>query len=181
MPSGPHIDPAPPAHLVEALRARFPDAVLAVAEFRNELTVTVPAARIAEIARFLKEDPGTSCEMLTDVTAVHYLEGEHEHEVIYQIHSLSKNHRLRLKVGLRPGETVPSVTPVWRGANWLEREVFDLVGVRFSGHPDLRRIIMPEDYPDHPLRKDFDVEGGPASVDLPGRPASPGFRDLEHP
>jgi NADH:ubiquinone oxidoreductase subunit C len=112
--------------------------------------------------------------------AVHWLEGEFEHDVMWQIYSLGKNHRLRLKLRLRPGETAPSLTSVWSGMNWTEREQYDLVGVRFNGHPDLRRIIMPEDYPDHPLRKDFDVEGGPVALDGEGRPVSPGFRDMEH-
>ncbi len=180
MVAGPYIDPAPPRHLAERLRARFPEAILSVAEFRNELTVEVLPERIVEICRFLKEDAETKLEMLTDLTGLHYLEGEHEHEVIYQLNSLSKNHRIRLKVRLRPKETVPSVTAVWKGADWLEREVFDLVGIRFTGHPDLRRILMPEDYPDHPLRKDFDVEGGPTSIDINGSPVSPGYRDMDH-
>ena len=99
--------------------------------------------------------------------------------MLYHLYSLPRNHRLRLKVRLNEGETVPSVVSIWPGSNWPEREVYDLVGVRFSGHPDLRRIIMPEDYPDHPLRKDFDVEGGPRDARLRGRVASPGFRDME--
>lgn len=180
MAAGPFVDAVPATHLVDRLNALAPGAVLSTTLFRNEVTVEVPAARIVEACRALKDDPQSDCTMLTDVTSVHYLEGEFEHEVIYQLHSLEKNHRIRLKVRLRPGETVPSVTPVWKGANWLEREVFDMAGVRFSGHPDLRRIIMPEDYPDHPLRKDFDVEGGPTSIDLPARPVSPGFRDMDH-
>ncbi len=178
MVAGPFIDPSAPARVVERLRALRPDAILSVVEFRNELTVEIPRERIVEVCRLLRDDEETACDMLTDLTAVHYLEGEHEYEVIYQLHALRKNHRLRLKVRLRSGETVASVTPVWKGADWLEREAFDLVGVRFAGHPDLRRILMPEDYPDYPLRKDFDVEGGPAGD--PGRPASPGFRDMEH-
>jgi len=180
MTGGPFVDAVPAAHLAERLEALVPGAVLETVLFRNEVTVVVPAALIVAACRALKDDPESDCVMLTDVTSVHHLEGDFEHEVIYQLHSLEKNHRIRLKVKLRPGETIPSVTPVWKGANWLEREVFDLAGVRFSGHPDLRRIIMPDDYPDHPLRKDFDVEGGPTSIDLPGRAASPGFRDMDH-
>ncbi len=180
MAAGPYVDPSPPAFLVERLRERFPGAVLETGEFRGELTVVVPKERIAEIGRFLRDDDETAFDLPTDVTALHYLERDYDFEVVYHLYSLRQNHRIRLKVRLREGETVPSVTPVWPGANWQEREAFDLVGVRFQGHPDLRRIIMPEDYPDHPLRKDFDVEGGPSSIDPPGRPASPGFRDMEH-
>jgi NADH/F420H2 dehydrogenase subunit C len=136
--------------------------------------------RLLDVARHLREDADAAFEMLTTVVGMHFLSGEHEHEVVYQLYSVSRNQRLRLKVKLRPGEVVASLTPVWPGANWLEREQYDLVGIRFQGHPDLRRIIMPEDYPDHPLRKDFDVEGGPTSIDGEGRPVSPGFRDMEH-
>jgi NADH/F420H2 dehydrogenase subunit C len=180
MPSGPFLDPSPVSPIAERLKAALPDAVVSEAEFRHEVTLVIPKERIVEVARFLKDDRETACDMLTDLTGLHFTEGDVEHEVIYQIGSIEKNHRVRLKVRLRSGETVPSVTSVWKGANWLEREVYDLVGVRFSGHPDLRRIIMPEDYPDHPLRKDFDVEGGPSSIDIKGRPASPGFRDMDH-
>ncbi len=180
MAAGPYCDPSPPKRIVEALKTRFPGAVLEETEFRGELTLLVPGEKIVEIGRYLRDDAQGDFSMLTGVVGLHFLERDYEHEVVYQLYSLEKNHRLRLKVRLRPGETVPSLTPVWPGANWPEREVFDLVGVRFQGHPDLRRIIMPEDYPDHPLRKDFDVEGGPTSIDPPGRPASPGFRDMEH-
>lgn len=180
MPGGPYIDPNPPLHVAERLRQRFAGDVLEVAEFRGEVTVLVNRERIVDVCRALRDDPDTPFEMLTVVTGIHFLERDYDHEVLYHLYSLAGNRRLRLKVRLREGETVQSVTPVWGGADWPEREVFDLVGVRFSGHPDLRRIIMPEDYPHHPLRKDFDVEGGPASLDPPGRPASPGFRDQEH-
>jgi NADH-quinone oxidoreductase subunit C len=180
MAAGPYVEPSPPAFLVERIRGRFPGAVLETGEFRGELTVVVPKEQIAEIGRFLRDDEEAAFDLPTDVTALHYLERDYDFEVVYHLYSLRRNHRIRLKVRLREGETVPSVTPVWPGANWQEREAFDLVGIRFQGHPDLRRIIMPEDYPDHPLRKDFDVEGGPTSIDPPGRPASPGFRDMEH-
>jgi len=133
-----------------------------------------------DLCRFLHDDPECDFDLLSVVTGTQKKKSEYEYEVLYHLYSVGKNHRLRLKVRLRPGESVASLTPVWSGANWPEREQFDLVGVRFTGHPDLRRIIMPEDYPDHPLRKDFDVEGGPVSLDGEGRPASPGFRDMEH-
>ena len=180
MASGPYIEPNPPREIAQALAASLPDAVLETHEFRGEITLVVPAARLVDVARALKDDPASSFEMLMGVVASHFLEREHEFEVVYHLYSLSKNHRINLKVRLKPNETVPSLVPVWSGANWLEREQFDMVGVRFTGHPDLRRIIMPEDYPDHPLRKDFDVEGGPSSIDVSGKPASPGFRDMEH-
>jgi len=176
---GPYIDPAPPRFIVDRLRAQFSGSVLDVAEFRGEITVIVVKDALLDIAGFLRDDPGTAFDLLTVVTATHYIARDYDYEVLYHLYSLSKNHRLRVKVRLREGETVPSVTPVWPGANWPEREAFDLVGVRFSGHPDLRRIIMPEDYPHHPLRKDFDVEGVPSDIRPQARPASPGFRDME--
>ncbi len=176
---GPYIAPAPPHFVVERLRERFPQAVLDAAEFRGEITVVVAKDALLDIARLLRDEPGTGFDMLSVVTGTHYLDRDYDYEVLYHLYSLTKNHRLRLKVRLREGDTVPSVTPIWPGANWPEREAYDLVGVRFSGHPDLRRIIMPEDYPDHPLRKDFDVEGGPADIRPRGRAASPGFRDME--
>ena len=180
MAGGPYVAPAPPTALVDRLREAIPGSVLEVTEFRNELTVRLPKERIVEACRVLRDDPASDCDMLTDLTALHYPDRDEAYEVVYQLYSLQKNHSLRLKVRVRENEPVDSVTAVWPGANWLEREAFDLVGVRFRGHPDLRRIIMPEDYTDHPLRKDFDVEGGPASIDVEGRPASPGFRDMDH-
>ncbi|MFQ5877342.1 MAG: NADH-quinone oxidoreductase subunit C [Acidobacteriota bacterium] len=180
MAAGPYVEPHPPARVVERLKGRFPGGVLEVTRFRGEITVLVPKERIVEVAAFLKGDADSAFDMLTCVLGTHFLERDYDYEVVYELYSLERNHRLRLKVRLREGETVPSVTSVWPGANWPEREAFDLVGIRFQGHPDLRRIIMPEDYPDHPLRRDFDVEGGPASIDTPGRPASRGFRDMDH-
>ncbi len=179
MADGPYIEPNPPLDVAERLRRQFPDEVLEVGEFRGEVTVLVRPDRIVDIATALRDDPATPFEMLTVVTGIHYLERDYDYEVLYHLYSLSANRRLRIKIRLREGETVRSVTPIWPGANWPEREAFDLVGVRFQGHPDLRRIIMPDDYQHHPLRKDFDVEGGPTSLDAPGRPASPGFRDQE--
>jgi len=180
MAAGPYIEPNPPRELIDRVRDRFQGAVVAVEEFRGEITLVLDRTRLFEVAQALRDDADTPFAMLTACAGLHFLEGEYEHEVVYVLYSLAKNRRINLKVRLRPGEGVASVTPLWAGANWLEREQYDLVGVRFEGHPDLRRIIMPEDYPDHPLRKDFDVEGGPVSLDPSGRPASPGWRDMEH-
>jgi NADH-quinone oxidoreductase subunit C len=180
MAAGPYIEPKPPHDVAARLVERFADAGLAVEEFRGELTVVVPAGRLIDVAGALKADRECPFEMLSAVAGLHFLEGEHEHEVVYVLYSLSRNRRINLKVRLKPGEGVPSLAGIWAGANWPEREQFDLVGIRFEGHPDLRRIIMPEDYPDHPLRKDFDVEGGASSIEVGGKPASPGFRDMEH-
>jgi NADH/F420H2 dehydrogenase subunit C len=179
MAAGPYVEEHPPRAVVDRLRERFPGAVLEASEFRGEITVLVPAERIVEIGRFLRDDPEAAFDLLSVVTGVHFLERGYDYEVLYHLKSLDRNHRLRLKVRAREGEPVPSVTAVWPGAGWPEREAYDLVGVRFSGHPDLRRILMPEDYAAHPLRKDFDVEGGPAALDGEGRPQSPGFRDME--
>ena len=180
MAAGPYVESQPPRHLVERLKERQPDAVREENEFRGEITLLIPRERIVEVCRFLKDDPEADFAQLTCVIGTHFLERDYDYEVIYELLSLEKNHRLRLKVRLKEGETVPSVTSVWPGANWPEREAFDLVGIRFQGHPDLRRIIMPEDYEDHPLRKDFDVEGGPTDLDRPARPPSRGFRDMDH-
>lgn len=165
--------------LIDRVREMFPGDVLETSEFRGEPTVVVPRERIADIGRALRDDPAAAFDLLVLVTGTHFLGREYDYEVVYHLKSLSLNHRLRLKVRAREGEPVPSVTGVWAGANWPEREAFDLVGVRFSGHPDLRRILMPDDYAAHPLRKDFDVEGGPVELDGEGRPHSPGFRDME--
>ncbi len=180
MAGGPYIEPQPPSAVIGRLKEHFPGLEGGETAFRGELTVRVAAARVVEVCRYLKDDPDAAFDMLTGVVGLHFLDRDYEFEVAYQLYSLRRNHRLRLVVRLAPGETVESVTSVWPGANWPEREVFDLVGVQFTGHPDLRRILMPEDYPDHPLRKDFDVEGGPSDVEISGRPASPGSRDMEH-
>ncbi len=176
---GPYIEPAPPAAVVDRLRQHFPEAVLDVATFRGEITVLLAREAILDVARFLRDDPETSFDLPTVVTGIHYVGRDYDYEVLYHLYSLARGHRLRLKVRLREGESVASVTSIWPGANWPEREAYDLVGIHFSGHPDLRRIIMPEDYTDHPLRKDFDVEGGTGDIRPRGPAASPGFRDME--
>jgi NADH-quinone oxidoreductase subunit C len=111
--------------------------------------------------RFLRDDEATAFEMLMDLTAVDLLgRGEPRFEVVYHLYSVARRHRLRVKV--RVSETEPvvdSLTPVWPAANWMEREVWDLYGIRFAGHPDLRRLLLYEEFEGHPLRKDYPKTG----------------------
>ncbi len=137
------------------LKEKYPDSILESAEFRGELTLVVKKEDIVPVCRFLRDDPELSYNFLSDLTAVDRLGRELRFDVIYHLYSLDKNHRVRLKVRAGEGEAVPSVTSVWNNANWFEREVFDLFGIEFRDHPDLRRILMPDDWVGHPLRKDF--------------------------
>src|SRR5438132_7517821 len=149
--------------LLTTLKVRFPDSVLGVREEGpyQDLVAQVKPAAVLEIARFLHDDPAMSFDMLSDILSVDYPEDKDRFEVIYQLKSLPRNHRLRLKARVpEDNPTIPTVTSVWKGANFLEREVYDLMGITFAGHPDLRRILLPEDYEEgHPLRKDFPAEG----------------------
>jgi NADH-quinone oxidoreductase subunit C len=143
--------------LVKKLKAQFGEAVGEALEFIGQLSVTVDGARIVEICEFLKRDEETSFEYLSDLTCVHYPDRRTApFEIVYNLFSISSNERVRLKV--RTSEAVDSVTSVWPAANWLEREVFDLFGIHFSNHPDLRRLLLPPDWDGHPLRKDFPLE-----------------------
>jgi NADH-quinone oxidoreductase subunit C len=143
---------------VEKVREKFGDALREVIYFRGEETLAVDPARIVEICRFLKEDPEMDFDMLLDVTGTHFLEREYSYEVAYLLLSLKRRVRVRLRARLGEEGEIDTVSGVWRTADWHEREAYDLVGIRFRGHPDLRRIIMPEDYDGHPLRKDFPLE-----------------------
>ena len=149
--------------LVETLMTRFPQAVLSVEAdtARSEVTVQVAAERILDLTRFLHDAPDASFDHLTDICSVDYPEDRQRFEVVYHLHSLSHHRRLRVKTRLSEDDpTIASVTSVWKGAEFLEREVYDMMGIRFSGHPDLRRILLPEDYAEgYPLRKDFPTEG----------------------
>jgi NADH-quinone oxidoreductase subunit C len=125
---------------------------------RGELTLEIAPGKIVAVCRFLKENE--KFVRLSSVTGVDRYPAEPRFEVVYHLHSIERNQRLRLKCRLRSEDPViESVTPVWRSANWYERETFDLFGIRFLNHPDLKRIMMPEDWEGHPLRKDYPVTG----------------------
>jgi NADH-quinone oxidoreductase subunit C/D len=149
--------------LIETFMTKFPEAVLCVEAdtARSEVTVQVAADRILDVARFLHDAPEASFDHLTDICSVDYPEDRQRFEVVYHLHSLTYHRRIRLKARLSEEEpTIASVTGIWKGAEFLEREVYDMMGIRFAGHPDLRRILLPEDYAEgFPLRKDFPAEG----------------------
>jgi NADH-quinone oxidoreductase subunit C len=153
---------AAPSPSVAALRARFGDAVLRDRVICGDTIVWVSAARAHDILAWLRDDPAQGFDFLTDVTAVEYRDGELPLEVVYQLRSLKRRADLRVKLELDkalPLE-VESVCDLWAGANWLEREVFDMFGITFRNHPDLRRILMWETYAEgFPLRKDFPLRG----------------------
>ena len=145
-----------------ALAARFGDAVVRTDVVWGETSVVVATGRVLEIVRWLHEDPAQRYDLLSDVTAVEHRDAGRPIEVVWHLRSLPHRRFLRLKTYLEKGKplVVPSVWPVYRAANWLERECFDMFGVRFEGHPDLRRILMWEGYQEgYPLRKDFPLRG----------------------
>jgi NADH-quinone oxidoreductase subunit C len=143
---------------VAAAAEALPGAISSGQETHGEATLYVDPAHLIALSRFLKNQQGY--ERLSAVTCVDWYPREPRFEVVYQLHSIAKNRRLRLKVTLASEKAeVESVTGVWRSANWYEREVFDLFGVTFLNHPDLRRLLMPEGWVGHPLRKDFPIHG----------------------
>jgi NADH-quinone oxidoreductase subunit C len=145
---------------VRKLKERDPQGIAEVIYFRGEATVVLPRNRLISACELLKSDPELDFAFLSDISAVDRFPIEPRFEVNYHLVSLSKRQRLRLKVKITGKDAVvPTVTNVWPTANWHEREVWDLMGVRFEGHPDLRRILMPDDWEGHPHRKDYPVEG----------------------
>lgn len=145
---------------LDRLAERYGEDVLDRHDAHGDDTAIVRADRFVELMRFLRDDDLTRFEMLTDLTAVDYLgKREPRFEVVYHLYSLSMNHRLRVKVQVEEEDPrVPSVMDVWRSAYWMEREAFDLYGVKFDGHPDLRRVLLYEQFEGHPLRKDYEME-----------------------
>jgi NADH-quinone oxidoreductase subunit C len=146
-------------HAVAAAVDTFDSDAITTGQFAfGELTLEIAPAKIISVCGFLKYDQKFA--RLSSVTAVDRYPAEPRFEVVYHLHSVERNERLRLKARL-PGSApeIESATSVWRGANWYEREVWDLFGIQFTGHPDPRRIMMPDDWEGHPLRKDYPVTG----------------------
>ncbi|MBI5639876.1 MAG: NADH-quinone oxidoreductase subunit C [Nitrospirae bacterium] len=150
-----------PIEIAERLKERFPADILHIKEFRGQVSVTLRKDRIVEICRYLHDEPDLSFDYLTDVCGVDYLgKKEKRFEVVYHLYSIRHRHMIRLKAEVSEKDPyIDSVMPVWVGADWHEREAYDLFGIVFKGHRDLRRILMPEDWEGHPLRKDYPVKG----------------------
>ncbi len=145
--------------LVKRLRATFNTDIVETFEFIGQLSVRVTAARIVAICNALRRDAETPFDLLADLTCVHYPErADTPFEVVYNLYSISGNARMRLKVWTDETAGVESVTGVWPTANWMEREVYDLFGVRFHNHPDMRRLLLPPDWAGHPFRKEYPLK-----------------------
>ncbi|HET9957724.1 MAG TPA: NADH-quinone oxidoreductase subunit C [Polyangiaceae bacterium] len=148
--------------LLDLLQRQFPSAVLETSSQHGDETAVVSSAAWRAVAQFLRDDPRAAMEMLSDLTVVDYPDRDPRFEVVVHLYSLSKGHRLRLKTraGDPAGEVVrvDSIADLWASANWAEREAFDMFGVEFVGHPDLRRILMYPEFVGHPLRKDYPAQ-----------------------
>ena len=142
---------------VVGLRSAVPDSVQSAKEFAGQVTVNVAREKIPQVARHLKD--AEDFKYCVDVTAVDWRDRAPRFDVVYHFYSFSKNARVRVKLGCGDGEEVPTIATTYLAANWSEREVFDLYGIVFSGHPDLRRIVTWDGFQGHPLRKDFPIEG----------------------
>jgi NADH-quinone oxidoreductase subunit C len=157
-------EPAAEGLVLQRLRERCGEALAEVTIWRHETTVLLRPEDLLRVGRLLRDDPDLAFDYLADVTAVdrrEMPEPSPRFEVVYQLYSLQFKRRLRLKVRADEGQAVPSLTGIWESANWGEREVYDLFGVPFLGHPDLTRILMPDDWEGHPLRKDYPVQASP--------------------
>ena len=154
--------------IIQRLKTQFPGSIEATGEFRSDLTAQVKKQDIVKVCDFLKNDPELSFEMLIDLCGVDMYRPEGRFEVIYNLYSLKNRKYIRLKVVVDEEDpTVDTVSTVWSAANWHERETYDMFGIKFAGHPDLRRMYMPEEYEYHPLRKDFPTMGITDSIPLP--------------
>ncbi len=142
--------------LIEKIKQRFADAILDAQETRGESVITIDRERALDLMRALRDEPEFGFTMLADVTAVDWLERDPRFDVVYQLKSHAHPNRLRVKVRVPAAEAwVDSVYQIWKSADWLERECFDMFGISFKGHPDLRRILLYDSFSGHPLRKDY--------------------------
>lgn len=142
--------------LTEKITARFGGEILSAQSARGDETITIDREPAYEIFRALRDEPDFEFNMLVDVTAVDWLERKPRFDVVYHLNSLTRGHRIRVKIAVDgPEPWVHSVVGLWGAADWLERECFDMFGIVFKGHPDLRRILMYDSFQGHPLRKDY--------------------------
>ena len=153
--------------VLQTLVERFPEQILTSHAHVGDETIVTRAEHLLEIARFLREDDAMAFDFMSDVTCVDYLKREPRFEVVYHLYSLKHRHRIRVKIALPEGqESLPSLCGLWAAANWGEREVWDMYGIRFEGHPNLRRVLMYEEFEGHPLRKDYPIQQSQPRMDL---------------
>jgi len=145
--------------LVDDLKARFGDVIHETTIDKGEVTHLVDGAKLFDICAFLKSDAKCQFNFLSDMHAADLHTASPRFEVVYHLYSIPKKQRVRLKVRVDDGESVPSVTSLWQSANWAEREAYDMIGVTFAGHPNLTRIYLPSGWEGHPLRKDYPLRG----------------------
>lgn len=159
-----------PVQIANTINEKFPGEVLGITEYRGQVSVHIKKEKVFEICRWLHDDPSMDFDYLADVCGMDYLGRKvPRFEVVYQLYSIKHAHRLRLKAQVPEDDTsIASVVPIWAGANWHERECYDLFGITFKGHPDLRRILLPEDWEGFPLRKDYPVQGPELEEDWRG-------------
>jgi len=157
-------DPPPPSGAVQpafiaALQEAVPGSVSQVSYWVGDWTIIVPVSRLLQVARHLRDAPAAAFDACSDVTATDWPLRPERFDLVYCLYSTRHHHRIRVKAKAGEHEPVPSMTDVWPAANWLEREVYDMFGVNLTGHPDRRRILMPEDWQGFPQRKDYPLEG----------------------
>ncbi|WKZ68461.1 MAG: NADH-quinone oxidoreductase subunit C [Melioribacteraceae bacterium] len=157
--------------IVSKVKEKFGSDIVDITDFRNDLCIEIHPARIVELSNFLKDDPELDFAMCVDVTAIDWAKRKNRFTAVYHLYSLSKNFNIRLKATIEDAKnpSIDSVVSVWESANWYERETWDMYGIHFNNHPDLRRMYMPETFEYHPLRKEFPVMGIPGSLPLPNK------------
>jgi NADH-quinone oxidoreductase subunit C len=166
-PAAPRPAPAPKVNLaaevaspvLDALKAKFSEAIQSVSFYAGEVTVLLEKDALLPVCRFLKEEPSLRLDYLSNLCGVDFPERDKRFEIVYHVFSIQHRHRINLKIRVADQEPAPSVASIWRTANWHEREAFDLLGVPFEGHPDLRRILLTDEWQGHPLRKEYPTRG----------------------
>lgn len=144
--------------LIDSIKAKFGDGIVSALEVHGQQTLVVKAAQVHDLLLYLRDEAEPNFNMLTDVTAVHWKDREPAFEIVYHAYALTHCRRLRVKTEIGNDEQLPSASDIWGAANWMEREVYDLFGIKFGEHPDLRRILLPQGWVGHPLRKDYPLE-----------------------
>jgi NADH-quinone oxidoreductase subunit C len=156
--------------VVQKVKDKFNEAVEEISDFRGDLCFTIKKDQFIHLAKFIREDSDLEFVMCKDVTAIDWATRKKRFTVVYHVYSFKLNFQIRLKVNIdSEPPAIETVTSIWPGANWYERETYDMYGVKFINHPDLRRMYMPEGFEHHPLRKDFPVLGIPGSLPLPNK------------